>query len=84
MPADLPQTFGGEIWCVTGSFAAFAPRERAMEEVVKRGGTAVSSVTTKTTHILVGENPGSKLAKARSLGIAVVSEEEFLHRLHEG
>jgi DNA ligase (NAD+) len=51
---------------------------------VKRGGTAVSSVTTKTTHILVGENPGSKLAKARSLGIAVVSEEEFLHRLHEG
>jgi DNA ligase (NAD+) len=84
VPSGLPRTFAGETWCVTGSFAAFTPREKAMEEVVKRGGKAGSSVTAKTTHLLVGENPGSKLAKARSLGIAVVGEEEFLHRLHTG
>ncbi|MCX7040833.1 MAG: NAD-dependent DNA ligase LigA, partial [Spirochaetes bacterium] len=56
----FPPTFAGETWCVTGSFESFTPREKAMEEVAKRGGKVSASVTAKTTHLLVGENPGSK------------------------
>jgi DNA ligase (NAD+) len=76
-PPDMPQKFAGQTWCVTGSFARWSPREKAMEEVAKRGGKVSASVTSKTTHLLVGENPGSKLEKARKLGIAVVKEKEF-------
>jgi DNA ligase (NAD+) len=71
-------TFGGQTWCVTGSFEQFSPRERAMEEVAKRGGKVGSTVTSATTHLLVGRNPGSKLAKAEKVGARIVSEEEFL------
>jgi DNA ligase (NAD+) len=74
----LPQVFTGQTWCVTGSFDNFTPRELAMEEVAKRGGRISSSVSSKTTHLLVGENPGSKLDKARSLGTTIVTEKEFL------
>jgi DNA ligase (NAD+) len=80
-PGGIPRTFAGQTWCVTGSFEAFTPRELAMEEVVKRGGKVSSSVSTKTTHLLAGEKPGSKLDKARALGISVVSESEFLSLL---
>ncbi len=73
----------GQTWCVTGSFERFKPREKAMEEVVRLGGRVSSSVTSKTTHLLAGESPGSKLARARELGVTIVSEEEFL-RLIEG
>ena len=83
-PSGLPQTFAGQSWCVTGSFARFQPRDRAMEEVEKRGGRVVSSVTSKTTHLLAGEGAGSKLAKARELGVTVISEAEFLRMLGEG
>jgi DNA ligase (NAD+) len=77
-PADVPQEFAGQTWCVTGTFRSFTPREKAMEEVQRRGGRAASSVTAKTTHLLVGADPGSKLAKAQKVGATIVSEEEFL------
>ena len=78
---SMPQIFSGEVWCVTGSFEHFKPRELAMEEVKKRGGAVTSSITGKTTHLLAGKNPGSKLEKAVKSGAAVISEEEFLKRL---
>jgi DNA ligase (NAD+) len=74
-------SFQGELWCVTGSFERFKPREKAMEEVVMRGGKYSSTVSGKTTHLLAGENPGSKLEKAKKLGVRIVSEAEFLERL---
>ncbi len=81
-PAGAPAgPFHGQVWCVTGSFAHFQPRELAMEEVKKRGGKVSASVTTKTTHLLSGENPGSKLDKARELGLKIVDETEFLRLL---
>ena len=49
-----------------------------MEEVKRRGGRVVSSVTGSTSHLLVGDNPGSKYEKARKLGTALVYEEDFL------
>ena len=79
--SDLPRTFAGQTWCVTGSFETFNPREKAMDEVVRRGGRAGSSVTGKTTHLLVGANPGGKLAKAQKVGAAIVTEKEFLELL---
>ncbi|MCI2127970.1 MAG: NAD-dependent DNA ligase LigA [Sphaerochaeta sp.] len=75
---DLPQTFAGQVWCVTGSFEHFNPRSKAMEEVEKRGGRTVSAVSAKTTHLLVGKGGGSKAETARALGVKLVNEEQFL------
>jgi DNA ligase (NAD+) len=66
---------------VTGSFSRFKPRERAMEEVKRRGGRVVSNVTGSTSHLLVGENPGGKYDKAVRLGIKVVHEDDFINLL---
>jgi DNA ligase (NAD+) len=78
---ELEKIFEGETWCVTGSFEHFTPREKAMEVVKKHGGKVVSSISSKTTHLLAGANPGSKLTKARNQGTTIVSEEEFFKRL---
>ncbi|MBX7056854.1 MAG: NAD-dependent DNA ligase LigA [Leptospirales bacterium] len=74
----LPAIFDGQSWCVTGSFERFKPRDLAMDEVRARGGAVVSSVSSRTTHLLAGANAGSKLNKAQELGVQVVSEAEFL------
>lgn len=76
--SNLPQTFKGQVWCVTGSFANFKPRDLAMDEVKKRGGKTVSSVSAKTTHLLAGEGAGSKLDQAKKFKTQVVDESEFL------
>lgn len=75
--STLDQSLAGTVWCVTGSFEHFKPRSLAMEEVKKRGGKVVSDVTSNTTHLLVGENPGSKRERAQELGTKIVTEEEF-------
>ena len=79
-PSEL-QIFAGQSWCVTGTFEHFQPREKAMEEIKKRGGTEVSSVSRKTSFLLAGKNAGSKLAKAAEFGVRVVSEDQFLAML---
>ncbi len=79
----LSSIFLDQVWCVTGSFEHFKPRERAMDEVKRRGGRVTSSITGKTTHLLVGENPGSKFDKAKKLGTMLVSESEFLKLIGE-
>lgn len=78
---NLPKIFEGETWCVTGSFINFQPRDKAMDLVVLYGGKKVSSVSKNTTHLLAGEGAGSKLEKAKQLGIKIVNELEFLARL---
>ena len=77
------QIFSGEVWCITGSFKAFNPRSKALKEIEKRGGRTVSSVTSKTTHLLAGEGGGSKRADAERLGVKIVSEDEFLSMIGE-
>jgi len=79
--ADLEAIFAGQTWCVTGSFEQFKPRDKAMELVRERGGRVVSAVTRATTHLLAGEAAGSKLEKARELGLTIVSEAEFARLL---
>lgn len=73
--------FLNQSWCVTGSFENFQPRDIAMDLVVMHGGRKLSSITSKTTHLLLGEGGGSKIDKAMKLGARVVTEKEFLEIL---
>ncbi|WCL49590.1 NAD-dependent DNA ligase LigA [Leptospira sp. GIMC2001] len=73
--------FEGQAWCVTGSFDRFQPRDTAMDLIVKHGGRKVTSVSSKTTHLLYGEGAGSKLDKAKELGLQIINESEFLNIL---
>lgn len=73
--------FAGQIWCVTGTFKEFKPRELALEEIRRRSGKTVSQVSGATTHLLAGEGAGSKLQKAQKLGVKIVGEEDFLRML---
>ncbi len=73
----------GTVWAVTGSFAAYNPRSRAMDRVKALGGRTVSSLSGTVTHLLAGEGVGSKLQKAQDLGITVVSEAEFREMIGE-
>lgn len=75
---DVKKIFSGQVWCISGSFENFNPRSKALEEIEKRGGRTVSSITSKTTHLLLGENGGSKVAQAVEKGVKIVNEEEFL------
>ncbi len=75
--------FSGQVWCITGSFENFNPRSKALKEIEKRGGRTVSSVTSKTTHLLAGSGGGSKRAEAERLGVKIVSEKEFLSLLEK-
>jgi DNA ligase (NAD+) len=52
-------------------------RSQAEGIVEKLGGNASSSVSSKTDFVVVGENPGSKLEKAKELGVKVLTEKEF-------
>lgn len=73
---DLP--LGGESYVVTGTLASMG-REEAEDRLRGLGATVTSSVTKKTTALIVGEKPGkSKTEKADKLGISRMAEKEFL------
>lgn len=57
-------------------------RSQAAELIRRNGGEAQSSVTQTTDIVVAGENAGSKLDKARSLGIKILDENEFLQLLN--
>ena len=78
---DMPQIFKGQTWCITGSFTNYKPRELALDEIKKRGGEVSEGITRKTTHLLAGENPGTKLQKAKEMGLRIITEKEFLDML---
>ncbi len=71
--------FTGMSWVITGTFIAFQPREKAAELIRQLGGNVAGTVTATTTHLLVGEKPGSKLEKARKIGAAIITESDFLN-----
>jgi DNA ligase (NAD+) len=74
--AQLPQTLAGLTFVVTGSLESFT-RDSIAETIVAHGGKAASSVSKKTDYVLVGSDPGSKLAKATELGVPVIDETRF-------
>jgi DNA ligase (NAD+) len=67
----------GETWVVTGRLERFS-RTQVEERLKALGATVGSAVTAKTTALVVGEEAGSKLDKARKLGTRVVEEAELL------
>lgn len=73
--------FAGTVWCITGSFEHFKPRELAGEEIKKRSGVVTSTVSGSTTHLLAGEKGGSKMEKAERKGVQIVDEALFLRWL---
>nr|WP_290343068.1 NAD-dependent DNA ligase LigA [Corynebacterium auris] len=79
----LPQTLAGLTVVATGSLENFT-RDEAKEAILSRGGKASGSVSKKTDYVVVGENAGSKAAKAEELGVRTLSEEEFMRLLESG
>jgi DNA ligase (NAD+) len=69
------ETFRGTSWVITGTLSE--GREKFEELIRQHGGRTTRSVSKKTDYVLAGDNPGSKLDKARQLGIRIVTEDEF-------
>jgi len=74
--------FLGKTFVLTGTLSKLS-REEAEEKISNFGGKPSSSVSKKTDFVLVGENPGSKLTKAQSLGVKIITEPEFEKLLKE-
>ncbi|MFC1756920.1 NAD-dependent DNA ligase LigA [Patescibacteria group bacterium] len=69
----------GKKFVLTGSLSM--EREEAKTKIRKSGGSVSSAVSKETDFVVAGENPGSKFAKAKDLGIKILSEEEFIKLL---
>lgn len=83
-PAELgEQTLAGMSIVVTGSLNDFT-RDGATEAITSRGGKAASSVSKKTSFVVVGDSPGSKYDKAVELGVPVIDEAGFKRLLEQG
>jgi DNA ligase (NAD+) len=74
-PEELP--LSGQEFVITGRLERFS-RTGAEARIKALGGTAKSDVTSKTSYLVVGAEPGSKLARAQALGIRQITEEELL------
>ena len=68
--------FAGQTFVLTGTLSRYT-RDEASAIIESYGGKASGSVSKKTSFVLAGENAGSKLTKAESLGIRIISEDEF-------
>jgi DNA ligase (NAD+) len=77
-PKELP--LSGKEFVVTGRLENFS-RQEAEGRIKELGGAAKDNVTRKTDYVVVGIDPGSKLARARELGIKTIDEKEFLRLL---
>ena len=74
--------FSGQSVVLTGSLTEFK-RSEAQKLIEARGGVCQSSVTTKTTLVIAGVEAGSKLDKAKKLGVKIIDEQEFKNMLKE-
>ena len=74
--AQLPQTLAGLTFVVTGGLESYT-RDSIAETIIAHGGKAASAVSSKSDYVLVGSDPGSKLAKAQEIGVPVIDEARF-------
>lgn len=72
----LDDRFTGKIFVLTGTLQNYT-RDEASNIIEKFGGKTSSSVSKKTSYVLAGDDAGSKLTKAQSLGVEVITEEQF-------
>ena len=88
-PADTPsanageQPLSGQTFVISGALSSMT-REEACQHLRDLGAKVSSSVSAKTNCLVIGDKPGSKLAKAEELGIAVMTEADFLERIGKG
>jgi DNA ligase (NAD+) len=75
--AERPQPLAGQTFVVTGELSSLT-REAARELIERLGGRVTSSVSKKTSYVVVGEAPGSKADDARRLGVEILDEGAFL------
>lgn len=78
-PVKMPESdvFKGKTFVLTGTLPTMT-RDEASEIIKAHGGKTGSSVSRNTSFVLAGENPGSKLDKAKDLGVIILTEDDFL------
>lgn len=80
---SIERTLEGLTVVVTGGLEGFT-RDSVKEAIIARGGKAAGSVSKKTDYVVVGENAGSKAAKAEELGLTILDEAQFVQLLEGG
>jgi DNA ligase (NAD+) len=76
LQSTVPQVFTDKTFVITGTLPTLG-REDAKVMIKERGGKVSSSVSKKTSYLLLGADPGSKLEEANKHGVPTISEEEF-------
>ena len=82
MQEDAGTLFKGLTFVLTGTLPTLS-RAQAQEMIRKNGGKATGSVSKKTSIVLAGESAGSKLDKARELGVTIIDEAQFLSMIEQ-
>jgi len=77
---STPGPLTGQMFVLTGTLPSLR-RAEAQKRIEAAGGTVSSSVSKKTTHLVVGANPSGKLDKARALSVEILDEDALLQRL---
>ncbi len=81
--SDIEQTFAGLTFVLTGGLEGYT-RDEAAAEISSRGAKVTSSVAKKTSYVVAGASPGTKLAKAEELGVTILDEAGFVDLLENG
>ncbi len=79
-PKKIGNKLAGMTFVVTGSLENMS-RDEAEQKIRELGGKATSAISATTNYLVVGENPGSKLAKAEKLGVKIIQEKELFNLL---
>ena len=78
---DIKTTFSGKTFVLTGTLPTLK-RSQASKIIEEHGGKVSSSVSKKTDYVLAGDEAGSKLTKAQSLGVTIISEEDLMKMIN--
>jgi len=79
--SEINPAIQGKTFVLTGTLPTLS-RDQAKAMIEKAGGKVAGSVSAKTSYVVAGEDPGSKLEKANKLGVAVIDEGQMLALLN--